>query len=310
MLMNKIITLLSIVMFTFHIGFSQDLYVGANAEFYLNNNISFTTSNTVVTLAPTGIFSVAAGNTWGSTQEYVDGKVTAYGTGTTTLPVGDNGVYAPVTAIHTGNSTAAYFNAIPTSGANGTNVDAVSDVEYWELTGNAVVTLPWNTASDITTLVNNNGGVLNSVAIVGLNGGTWNLVSAANTNTVTGTLTEGTTTSDNANEVNLNTFTQFTFGIDHQATLSIDDLFLSNEINILSNPIRVSENTIQFKSSNDLIGLQITLYDIRGRELKVYKDVAITSGIGRLQKPNVQTGIYILKFDHEGKQGIKKIIIE
>ena len=310
MLMNKIITLLSIVMFTFHIGFSQDLYVGANAEFYLNNNISFTTSNTVVTLAPTGIFSVAAGNTWGTAQEYVDGKVTAYNTGTTILPVGDNGVYAPVTAIHTATMTAAYFNAAPTGGTNGTNVDAVSAIEYWELTGNAVVTLPWNTASDITTLVNNNGGVLNSVAIVGLNGGTWDLVSAANTNTVTGTLTEGTATSDSANEVNLNTFTQFTFGIDHQATLSIDDLFLSNDINIISNPIRVSENTIQFKSSNDLIGLQVTIYDMRGRRLKVYKDVAITSGIGRLQKPNVQAGIYILKFDFEGKQGIKKIIIE
>ncbi len=308
--MKKTITLLSIVVFTFQIGFSQELFVGANSEFYLKKDLPFTTSNTIVTLNATGIFSVEAGTTWSSTLEYVNGKVIAYGTGTTKLPVGNNGVYAPVTANHTGNIDGAYFNASPTGGTNGTGVDAVSTIEYWELTGNAVITLPWNTASDITTLVNDNGGVLNAVAIVGLNGGTWNLASAPQTNTVTGNLTDGTVTSDASNEVNLNGFTQFTFGIDHQATLAIEDLFLSNDISILSNPIKTSANTIQFKSSNELNGLQVSLYDIRGRELRVYKNIPFNSGVGSLQKPNLQSGIYILKFNHEGKQGIKKIIIE
>ena len=308
--MKKTITLLSIVVFTFQISFSQELYVGANSEFYLKKDMPFTTSNTVITLNATGIFSVEAGTTWGSALEYVNGKVIAYGTGTTKLPVGNNGVYAPVTANHTGNIDGLYSNSMPTSGTNGTGVDAVSAIEYWELTGNAVITLPWNTASDITTLVNDNGGVLNAVAIVGLNGGTWNLVSAPQTNTVTGTLTDGTVTSDASNEVNLNGFTQFTFGIDHQATLAIEDLFLSNDISILSNPIKASANTIQFKSSNELNGLQVSLYDIRGRELQVFKNIPFNSGVGSLQKPNLQSGIYILKFNHEGKQGIKKIIIE
>ncbi len=310
MQMKKTITLLIIVVFTFQIGFSQELYVGANSEFYLKKNMSFTTSNTLVTLNATGIFSVEAGTTWGSALEYVNGKVIAYGTGTTKLPVGNNGVYALITANHTGNIDGAYFNTTPTGGTNGTGVDAVSTIEYWELTGNAVITLPWNTASDITTLVSDNGGVLNAVAIVGLNGGTWNLVSAPQTNTVTGTLTDGTVTSDASNEVNLNGFTQFTFGIDHQATLAIEDLFLSNDISILSNPIKTSANTIQFKSSNELNGLQVSLYDIRGRELQVFKNIPFNSGVGSLQKPNLQSGIYILKFNHEGKQGIKKIIIE
>lgn len=308
MLMKKLITLL-IVVFTFQLVNSQELYVGANSEFYLNNNIPFTTSNTVVTMASTGIFSVAAGATWGSAQEYVDGKVTAYGTGTTKLPVGDNGVYAPVTATHTGNITATYVNATPTSGTNGTNVDDVSTVEYWQLTGNAVITLPWNSASDITTLVNNNGGVLNSVAIVGLNGGTWNLVSAPHTNTVTGTLTDGTATSDAANEVNLNGFSEVTFGIDHQAVLSTDDLFLSTDIRILSNPVQRGEQ-IRFSSSNDLTGLEVTLFDLSGRKLKTYQHISSVNGIGELQKIPLSSGVYILRFEQEGKQGIKKIIIE
>ncbi len=308
--MKKTITLLSIVVFTFQIGFSQELFVGANSEFYLKKDMPFTTSNTIVTLNATGIFSVEAGTTWGSTLEYVNGKVIAYGTGTTKLPVGNNGVYAPITANHTENIDGAYFNATPTGGTNGTGVDAVSTIEYWELTGNAMITLPWNTASDITTLVNDNGEVLNAVAIVGLNEGTWNLVSTPQTNTVTGNLTDGTVTSDTSNEVNLNGFTQFTFGIDHQATLAIEDLFLSNDISILSNPIKANANTIQFKSSNELNGLQVSLYDIRGRELQVFKNIPFNNGVSSLQKPNLQSGIYILKFNHEGKQGIKKIIIE
>jgi len=307
--MNKFFSLIGIVVFTFQIAQSQELYVGANAEFYLKKNTNFTTSNTIVTLNPSGVFSVEAGTTWGSASEYVNGKVIGYGTGITKLPTGNNGVYAPVTANHTGDINATYFNSSPLSGSNGTDVDAVSNVEYWELTGNAVITLPWNASSDITTLVNDNGGVLNSVAVVGHSGGVWDLVSASSTNTVTGDLTNGDVTSDNANEVNLNGFSQFTFGIDHQVVLGIDDLFLNTEINILSNPIRRGDN-IKFNSSNDFTGLQVTLYDISGRKLQVYKNIFSNNGIGILQKPNVSSGIYILRFEQEGKQGIKKIIIE
>ena len=47
-----------------------------------------------------------------------------------------------------------------------------------------------------------------------------------------------------------------------------------------------------------------------GRELRLYNKVSTSGGIGSLPKPNLKSGIYLLKFDHEGKQGIKKIIIE
>lgn len=307
--MKEYFTLIVIVIFSIQIGTSQELYVGANAEFYLKNNTDFTTSNTIITLDPAGIFSVEAGTAWGSTQEYVNGKVMAYGSGITKLPLGNNGVYAPVIADHTGDINGSYFNATPMSGTNGTNVDAVSTIEYWELEGNAVITLPWNAGSNITSLVNNNGGKLNSVAIVGHNGGIWNLVSAPNSNTVTGDLINGDVTSDTANEVNLIGFSQFTFGIDHQVVLGIDDLFLMTDINILSNPIPIGEN-IRFNSSNDFVGLQITLFDLNGRKIQVYKNIFSNNGTGILQKPNLSSGIYLLKFEQDGKQGIKKIIIE
>ncbi|GEM_PF-5167127 len=309
MLMNKFFTLICITVLTFQIGTTQELYVGDNAEFYLGKELPFTTSSTFITLGSTGIFSIEAETDWGSLSEYVNGKVLAYGTGTTKLPTGNNGVYAPVIANHTGNIEASYFNSTPTAGTNGTDVDAVSTKEFWELSGNSVITLPWNSDSDITSLVNDNGGVLNSVSIVRYNDGTWDLASALNTNTVTGDLLNGTVTSDAANEITLGDFTQYTFGIDHQAVLSIEDLFQTNDIRIISNPIESSQKHIQF-TANNVENLQVTLYDFMGKRIRIFKDVIVQSGKGEILKPNLRSGVYFLKFEQEGKQGVKKILVK
>ena len=297
-----------ILFLSVQITLAQELYVGDNIEFYLKKDLAFTTSNTEVTVTSLGTFSLEAGNTWGSALEFVNGGVFAYGSGLTKLPTGNSSIYAPVTADHTGNVFASYINGTPTTGSNGTNVNAVSDVEYWELTGNAIITLPWNSSSNITDLVNNNGGVLNSVAIVGLDSGEWNLVSAALTNTVTGDLLNGTVTSDASTEVILNDFGQFTFGIDNQIVLDIDDLFSVTGINILSNPIKLGDN-IRF-SSEVTENLDITMYDISGKKLRYYNNINIFNGIGTIPKSTLKSGIYFLRFQHEGKQGVKKIIIE
>ncbi len=287
---------------------AQELYVGDNGEFYLKKDLPFTTSNTVVTVTSLGVFSLEAGNTWGSIVEFVNGGVLAYGDGVTILPTGNNSVYAPVTADHTGDIFASYINGAPTSGTNGTNVNAVSDVEYWDLTGNAIITLPWNTSSNITDLVNNNGGVLNAVTIVGFDSGEWNLVSASQTSTVTGDLTNGAVTSDASNEVLLNDFGQFTFGIDNQIVLSTDDPFTITGINILSNPIKPTDN-IRF-SSGISENLDVTIYDTTGKKLRYYDDINTLSGIGTMPRTTLTSGIYFLKFQHEGKQVVKKIILE
>jgi hypothetical protein len=302
--------ILLVISFTSQIGFSQELFVGPGSEFYLMNNMDFTTSNTVVTVDLLGEFSVEAGNNWGSDQEYVDGKVTAYGSGETKIPIGNDGIYAAVFANHTGNVSGFYSNSNPTGGSNGVNVTDVADVEYWQLTGNAIVTLPWNPKSEITSLVNDNGVGVHSVAVVGLESGTWNLVSLSGSNVVTGNLLDGNVTSDPDNAVVLSGFSQFTFGIDDQAALAVDDLILSNSIRLLSNPVEANEPNIQFTSSNDMINLEVTLYDIMGRKLQTYSEISTANGVGSVQKPNLKSGIYLLKFDHEGKQGVKKIIIE
>ncbi len=306
----RINVLLVFALLSFQKGESQDLFIGPGSEFYLMKDTDFTTSNKIVSIDFLGKFSVEAGNDWGSDTEYVDGYVTAYGDGDTKLPTGNNGVYAPVFAKHTGNITGFYSNSSPPGGINGTNVDAVADVEYWKITGDAVITLPWNDNSNITDLVNNNGGNLSSVAIVGLDNGTWDLISSPSTNTVNGDTQNGDVTSDANNSVDLNGFTHFTFGIDHQVVLSIEDQEMTNGIKMVSNPIKSTDEQIQFITKNDMKNLQITLYDINGRLIKVFKNIKTSGKIGAINKPNLKSGIYLLKFDHEGKQGIKKIIIE
>ncbi|MBJ2173818.1 T9SS type A sorting domain-containing protein [Aureibaculum sp. A20] len=306
--MKKVYTLFLLVFFGLNC-FAQELYVGDGAEFYLKKGLDFTTSNTVVTLGTTGKFSVEAASTWGDSQEYVNGKVYVYGLGETKLPVGDNGVYAPVLLNHSIDSEAQYFNAIPTSGTNGADVDAVSDKEYWELNGQGIVTLPWIPASDITNLVTDNGGKLSSIAVVGLIGGVWNLTSATQTNVVTGDLSNGTVTTDSATEVVLNGFTQYTFGIDHQVVLGIDDLFISNDIRIISNPIDSDAESIQFVSAS-LDNLEVTIFDLLGRKISNQKNISVSSNRGSIAKPNLKSGIYLLKFEHEGKIGTKKILIK
>lgn len=304
------LSLLMTGLFLCHSVMAQSLYVGANAEFYLPNNVNFTTSNTVVQLDTDGVFSVEAGNNWGSSQEYVNGKVTSYGSGVSILPTGDNGVYAPVTLDHSADVSATYVNASPLVGSNGTDVDAVGVVEYWELTGTGVVTLPYNENSDITSLVNNNGGVLNALSIVGYNGGVWDLISATHTSTVTGDLLNGEVTSDASNSVNLDGFAQFTFGIDHQTVLAVNDLFLTTAISLLANPVKAEESNIQFMASGELVDLKASIYDINGRLVKSFDKVELKLGMGNLPKSNLKSGLYFVKFENEGKQGIKKVLIE
>jgi len=289
---------------------AQELYVGSNAEFYLSKDAVFTTSNSVVQVANNGTFSLEANSDWGSDLEFVNGLVKVYGSGNTKLPVGDNGVYAPVNLEHTGDATAKYSNTAPGSGSNGTDVDAVSNVEFWELTGNAVVTLPWNEDSDITSLVNNNGGSLSSVSIVGLSGGVWDLISASSSYTVTGDLLEGNVTSDPNNPVDLSAYGQYTFGIDHQVVLSVNDLFLTTGISLLSNPVKSEEENVRFVTSGDIVDLNVSIYDINGRLMKHFDKVDLYLGQGNLPKSNLKSGLYFVKFEHEGKQGVKKIIIE
>ncbi len=289
---------------------AQSLYIGDNSVFYLGNSTGFTTSDNVVEVAGNGDFFVESGNTWGDSQEYANGRLTALGSGTTKLPVGNNGVYAPVFADHSGDVTAEYFNAAPAAGSNGQGVDAVGEVEYWELSGNAVITLPWNSDSGMEQLVNDNGGVFNSISIVGLNNGTWDLVSASQTYVLQGDVNEGDVTSDPNQSVDLNGFGQFTFGIDTETVLSVEDELFSSGFSLLSNPVRLGESEIRFSSKQEFNNLEINVFDLNGRLVRSYNNVGTYNGTGQVSKGNLESGLYFVKFEEDGKTGVKKMLVE
>ena len=128
----------------------------------------------------------------------------------------------------------------------------MGQTEYWELSGNAIITLPWNSDSGMEQLVNDNGGVFNSISIVGLNNGTWDLVSASQTFVLTGDVNEGDVTSDPNQPVDLDGFGEFTFGIDSETVLSVEDVLFSSGFSLLSNPVQLGETEIRFSSKQGI----------------------------------------------------------
>ena len=289
---------------------AQNVVVADGGSFYLGSGLDFSSGNSIVAVDENGTFSLEAGNTWGSATEYVDGEVEVLGTGLTKIPVGDMGAYAPVTAEHSSAMTAAYLKESPSAGSNGDNVDAVGTVEYWRLSGTAIITLPWNPESGIEDLVNNNGGNLNSVAIVGLNAGVWDLISQSQSFTVMGDAQNGDVTSDLSQASDLEQFSEITFGIDDQSALSTDDLFLNTGISILSNPLDPDASHIRFTVDDNSLDLKASLYDIFGRLIRSYDDLNLQFGEGQIPAANLKSGIYILRFEGGGRSGSKKIIIQ
>ncbi len=290
-------------------GYAQQLHIADGGSFYVKNNTVFTTSNTIVTVEDLGSFQLDSGNSWGSSQEFVDGVVTALGTGVTKLPIGDNGNYAPVVANHSTPITASYKQSAPNGGSLGGDVLAVTDKEYWELNGTATITLGWNPSSDIANFVNDNGASVNGLTIVGYQSGTWDLLTAPQTSVVSGDEDNGTVSTGPTSEVNLSGYSQITIGLDRQAVLSVDGLFADRGIQLISNPV-TSGDDIRFTSSLELKDLNVTLYDIMGRTIRNYQDVKLSNHVGVLTRNGLNSGVYFLQFESEGRKGVKKVIIE
>ncbi len=198
-----------------------------------------------------GFISFINTATWtnATNTAHVDGYVRKYATDSFVFPVGDNGAYRPVGVIAgTALVTAAYYGVDPTSGitdtlpglgnyttplpdtlasaypsaTKSTDVERVSTWEYWDVnsTSSGKITLPWDAASNITTITDSD---LDQLTIVGWDGSQWvpipstiDAMSLDVTNDRTtydgaaGTLTAGSITTDAA--ITLNSFQVYTFG--------------------------------------------------------------------------------------------------
>lgn len=191
----------------------------------LQNGLIGNTATNILTLA------ADATVTGGNNSSYINGPLTLGTNNTTpkTLPLGKNGVYAPVVLTPAVSSAATfvaeYFNGAGTTPdattyASGSDIQSVDNFQYWNVSrssGSAAATLnlPFQSSSNIPDL---------SRAIVAhYNGTAWE--SAGNTAT-TGSISNGTVTS-----AAVNSFSPFTVGVLNSTPLplGLDDFNVKKE---------------------------------------------------------------------------------
>lgn len=220
------------------------IFGGAQMTFFSNHN--FVTGGggaqpgVILTERATGNFGVLnfsgdnLTSTGASDAGYVDGYVRKYGAGSFVFPVGDNGFLGQFeasadgvmgayfhadanTAVTSNLFTGSDYAALPNGGpfatsSMGTNVNAVSTVEYWDIDGPnpTPLTLTWDAGSAIGSLT---GSDLTKLTIVGWNGTEWVAIpSKVDTTSVLGgtsDLTAGSITS--ISPLAPDTYTAYTF---------------------------------------------------------------------------------------------------
>lgn len=154
-----------------------------------------------------------------SNEAHIDGYVRFHGEGSMVLPLGDNGVYAPLhTEQQDGVLGASYFNANPSIAVtdklngekyaalpehgpfntenHGPDIAFISDYEYWHIEGdaNTKVTLYYDFNSGLADLTNGNP---QNLSIVGWNGSGWEIIPSSIVSTTLGeSLNEGSIRAD------------------------------------------------------------------------------------------------------------------
>lgn len=241
----------------------------------ITGNLSLLNGLFGTTIANTLTLGTDATVTGGSNSSYINGQViqATNSLNAKTLPVGKNGVYAPVVLTPAANSAATfiaeYFNGTgvtpnATTFASGSDIQSIDDFQYWEVNrtnGSAAVSinLPFQSSSNIPVL---------SRAFVGhYNGTAWE--NAGNTAT-TGTASNGTVTSGA-----VNTFSPFTIGVLNSTPLplGLDNFDVRKEASFVN---------ITWDNATEAAGCKYLVE--RSNNGSVYETIATVNGTGKESK--------------------------
>ena len=270
---------------------AQQLYVGDGGIWYLEAGANFTTSNTVVAEHANGTFAVQGGTNWATAAEFVDGKVTVIGAGSTTANVGD-GIQSTIALVATANDEIVcdYTRSAPSGTMDASLTSyALSDAEYWSVVSNTGQS-QYPTVSGLTNTATTYGGEapLGSPVVVRRDnaGSNWVLYSS----------NPG--------------FGEFAYAAE-VATLGVGD-FNANTFSFYPNPVDASAQSINFNLPSNVQQLTVTMYDVTGKILKRYQDLPLQTGVNSISKPQVATGLYLLNFsfNNGAQQVTKRVIIE
>lgn len=225
-----------------------------------------------------GTFSVASDFVH-SADNYVEGPVTFLAANTFDVSLETASPDRSPNFSSTGLATMSYdATAVPTGTPPAGYV--LASAEVYTFTGNV-------SAGTATPLASTTfGAATGPLAIVfaDANGGTWST-----------TVTPGTTT--------VMSFAK------EDVTLGLEELNAST-FAFYPNPVTATTTRINFNLPQSVQQLDVTMYDITGKVIKKYNNVAVQTGANSIDKPQVANGMYLLQFSfNNGAQQITKRLL-
>jgi hypothetical protein len=202
---------------------NEPLYIGDNGYVYVGSDTYYfgagsgqTKTSRTSSIHGKLIFSSAASTLGASDTHYLDGYGSVLTTAPFIFPVGQSGIYAPVTVtpLTIEPIDAAYYRSSTLT--IGTTLDVTvsttSPTEYWNIKGanDAIVSLTWRVNSVLTNIVTST----TELTIIGYDGNKWvEIPSMVDTTSILGgnsSIASGSITT--LASVNLSDYTYFSFG--------------------------------------------------------------------------------------------------
>ena len=123
-----------------------------------------------------------------------------------------------------------------------------------------------------------------AIVFADANGGTWSTTVTPGTTTVMSFAKEDVTLG--VEEINADTFAFY------------------------PNPVTATTTRINFNLPQSVQQLSVTMYDITGKVVEQYNNVAVQAGANSINKPQVANGMYLLQFSfNNGEQQVTKRVI-
>jgi len=276
-----------------------------------------------------GILYFAEGSSWSGADElkHIDGYVGNFSNTEFVFPIGNDGIYSPITTgPNSQGVVAAFYNKNPqevSGNIQNVDIESIASKGYWDIDGEyaSSLSLTWNPQSS-------NGlgmeGSLNTKSILGWNGSEWVIIPSIVENNITLDNSKPELLdieSDNKsgvittlNSIVPNDFELFTIGIinDDLAEFVNNDNVGSMAFEIFPNPASsLDEIKIAYKFENDTVkdGF-IEVYDLSGALL--YKRSTTFDSVGIIDLDtdiDTKNGEYMISVKTSTERKVEEIII-
>jgi len=268
-----------------------------------------------------GYINFTSTGSWSGATDgaHINGYVRTFSSAPFVFPIGNGSRLRMIGISGSADATAAFVDEDPST-ATGvmdiTNADleAVSDREYWIVTGGneTTITLTWDQLTNVEDLVT---GDINRLTIVGWNGSGWDIIPTsinasmlANNSTnvfddqISTSFSIGSMTSDNV--ITPNDYEIITLG---SLTVPRSGIVDDGEINVFPNPAKIGDKAYVAYDLKGTSG-KMEIYD--GYQRLVYEQLLDSeSGVVNLPQLNLTDDKYIITLIEKDGSRTSKILI-